>query len=309
MADDHHKISPTALMVARIRGQYTDMLYAKDIADAIANDHSDAGIASPFIRRLALLFPSVRARLSSLEGRYLAVNDALSRLGDCAVLEIAAGLSPRGLDYSARGTPYFETDLPGIISIKQDIVEGIRKKECRVPQNHILTPLNPLNTDELERVGELYWAIAGSKPLAVVHEGFFSYLTLDEQADMRDNMAWFLREYSPQGAWISPDFSYCSKQSAIVNFFKDRIARKTGRKFNHFKSQDEVECFLAQSNLKGVQLPNDHIVGKLSCVKKAKLDPAKVKDFAEGYRAWYITPMEAGITEIAPDMTQPAGFS
>jgi O-methyltransferase involved in polyketide biosynthesis len=237
--------------------------------------------------------PKVKTKVSSLEGRYYSVNEAINRLGkNIPILEIAAGLSLRGLDFSKSHSVYLETDLEEIISQKEGITRDIRRKlNESFPENHIFQVLNATNYKQLKRAGDIIREKDNKNPIAIVHEGLLMYLKNNEQKDLRDNMYRFLTEYSPNGAWITSDFSYRAgkKTNPFFKIILNRIERKTGRKFNGFESDEKVIEFLNNGRLDVEFLPNQHIARNLSCIKNLNLNLADVLDHANNYRAAFIT--------------------
>lgn len=283
MVEDHGKISHTAALCARARARYTDMPYAREIAHEIREVKGDL----PGIMRAAIyLFPDKMPQMTILEGRYAATNDALKRTGPYQILELAAGLAPRSLSLADGHAAYVETDLREMLGEKERIVRKIRAREGRAIGNHHFMPLNALDAEALSRAGEIFASHGNGEPIAVVHEGLFMYLSKAEQAQMRDNLAGFFRTYSPNGSWISPDLSYRpeDRESFIIRWAKNRIQKRTGREFTHFASQQEADEFFRQGGFAGETLPNEHVVGELTCVGKMGISPEKARRMAEKYR-------------------------
>ncbi|MBU0907145.1 MAG: class I SAM-dependent methyltransferase [Nanoarchaeota archaeon] len=283
MVEDHNKISHTAAMCARARAKYTDMPYAQKIAAQIKD--ADGKIPWP-VRMLTSLMPGRLAQVTLLEGRYVATNEALER-SNYQILEVAAGLSPRGLTHSDRGTFYVETDLPEMIRAKEEIVKTIRQEEGRgISPNHLFRELNVLDEDSLSRIGDLFASQGNGRPIAVIHEGLLMYLSREEQNRMRDNLAQFFRIYSPKGVWISPDLSYkpAGNEGLIVKWAKRRIEKRTGRKFTSFPSPEEAARFLEEGGFQGDVLSNEHLVKDLTSVRGGRVSIKKAREVASRYR-------------------------
>ena len=281
-------VSPTAVLCARARADITFMPYAREIYEQIKGQECCLDTLYPVLMRLARLFPNWFAKAGTLEGRYASTNAALDRLGDCNILELAAGISPRGLEYADGNRIYVETDLPEILVEKERIVRAIREREGRLVKNHFFDSVNVVN-DNLEQVSKHF--MTSSKPVTIIHEGLWTYLKRDEQAKARDNIAGFLRRHSSNGAWITPDFSYASsltRDNSLVGLAKWRIKRTT-RRGDRFNSEQEVHDFLREAGLRAEVLPNEHLAEKLSCVGILGLDVERVRKHIRDCRAWYIT--------------------
>ncbi|HEX7478459.1 MAG TPA: hypothetical protein VF331_11675, partial [Polyangiales bacterium] len=73
------------------------------------------------------------------------------------MLEIAAGLSPRGLDFSARyserGLVYVEGDLPHMAGKKREMLKRARKR----PGEHHVVSLDAFSASDLRGVCERYF--------------------------------------------------------------------------------------------------------------------------------------------------------
>ena len=291
MKNDFKKISFTAILVAYFRAKYTEMPFAKEIYKKTNGLPIFFKIITPPLTLLANFFHGTFERLSSLEGRYLAINQAIEKLKDnFAIIEVASGLSPRSLEWVNKKFLYIETDLPEILETKELIFASILKdKNIENNQNHIFSPLNVLDYEKWEEIGKKYFSDKNLK-VAIIHEGLISYLSRNEQEIFRNNVARFLRAYSPNGAWITSDFSLPQKinESWIVKLAKKLIERDTKRKFNHFGDYQLITDFLKQGGLEAEVLDNSSVVETLTCVPKLKLDKSRVKEMSKTYKVYFI---------------------
>jgi O-methyltransferase involved in polyketide biosynthesis len=96
------------------------------------------------------------------------------------VIEIAAGMSPRGWRFTERhpGLVYVETDLPGMASRKRRALEQIGDR----PSGHYVAELDALSDDGPSSLGAVAGELDPDRGLAVVTEGLLSYLD-DESVD------------------------------------------------------------------------------------------------------------------------------
>lgn len=293
MRDDHHRISPTAVLCAMGRAEYTDMPYAKEIYEKtpfIDKLRKSMILPNFIITPLLYYNPQVKNIISLLEGRYISTNKALEKFGRCSVLELAVGLSPRGLDIGNKFDVYIESDLAGIIKTKEKITRQIHEnKELKI-DNHYFLPINPLNYDELSKAGEIYKNNSHDSPLVIIHEGLFMYFNEKEQTIMRDNVARLLKEYSPNGAWITPDITTKKLDEKTLKKIIRRIKRFTNsHSGRYFSDDDEIKSFLEEGGLKREYLIEEDLLHKLSCIKKLGLNKEEVNDLIQNYRISVIT--------------------
>jgi len=286
MGKDYKKIIPTALLCAKTRALYTDLAFSKEIYNELRKMGIDGwGTNSGLFMKCAFLFPSFRSKASILEGRYLSINDAIDRFGECSILELASGLSPRGKEYSERtGQNYVETDLEEMVLLKREIIKRLGKTSRGF---HKIIPANPLNLADLMHCGR---TLRDTKPIAVVNEGLLMYLTLDEKRKLRDNIAFFLKEYSRNGVWITSDFSSRPVfHKGIIGLLMRRIESLTSRSFFRFGSDEEAYEFLKEGGLDGEPVDNRAVFEKLSSLGKLGIEREEAIKLKDLYRAWQIT--------------------
>jgi hypothetical protein len=87
--ESHEAISPTAKFVAFVRA-FTDIPYAHEIAEESGAEQAFQELARQSIESFSQLIPF-------WEARYKATDRIIQLRGITQILEIAAGLSPRGL--------------------------------------------------------------------------------------------------------------------------------------------------------------------------------------------------------------------
>ena len=117
----YEKISSTAKLVAHIRS-FTDIPFTKEIAAASGAEtdfQTLTGKSAEFMTQSAF----------NLEARYKTTDQIIARYRITQVLEIAAGLSPRGLAMTEDpNVVYVATDLPEILEQEKAIAESILAK-------------------------------------------------------------------------------------------------------------------------------------------------------------------------------------
>lgn len=153
---------------------------------------------------------SARAGGPSLEGlllgRHRAMDTLLSeaiesgRIGQ--VVEIAAGLSPRGLTYAtsyAGRLTYVEADLPAMAQQKRDALAALGTP---LPPGHRVVDIDALAPDGPLSLGALLDQLDPSVGTAVITEGLLNYLPAEAVTDLWARLAAGLRRF-PTGLYLS----------------------------------------------------------------------------------------------------------
>lgn len=296
MSADHYRISQTAILCADARALCTDMPFVKEVFEEVSENSEGrmSGLMSHWMRKVFLRVPFLKskvAKVSLLEGRYYANNEAIARFfdDDTPILEIAAGLSPRALHLSGTRT-YLETDLQDLIDQKARISGAVLKRLGRQASTTLnRLALNALDYDQLRAAAQSIRAVEPTKPFVVLHEGLTMYFDDGEQAQFRDNMRKLLKEENPNGAWITTDFSLRDSNKSVLRHMMSKLEKNTGRSFNYFESDAEVSAFLKHGGLKVQFIANEHIARSLSCIRKIGLAEKDVLAHAHEYRAAIIT--------------------
>jgi O-methyltransferase involved in polyketide biosynthesis len=258
-------IQNTSLPTAINRALMTDLPFAREIAEAAGENLAAYAAVVQEARELAAQGTLFGASYCMLDGRYRSMDEALLKLAPEGVLELAAGHSPRGLSSAHQRLLYVETDLAELLAQKREIVEAL--KPDRDLSCHVLRPLNALNRSEMFLAGALFEDRSISN-LAVMHEGLFFYLNRSEQIIMRDNVAAFLKQFSPRGYWASPDFVYDARLDDETIAMRESFERAAGRRWTTFTSDDEIRDFMREGGLKVEFLPNHHLAGTLESERR-----------------------------------------
>jgi O-methyltransferase involved in polyketide biosynthesis len=189
---DFSTISPSARSLLLVKSQ-TSLPFARPAAELLwgAEEVAEA-------HRKADATPGAAQRRSHFEIRAQSVDDALRELGATRVLEIAAGLSFRGLAMASRGDVfYLDTDLPAIATLKAELV-------TRLHPGPLLGKLSVRSLDALD--AEAFRAAVNDippGPLAILHEGLLMYLNDAEKARLAASVRGALLERG--GVWVTAD--------------------------------------------------------------------------------------------------------
>ena len=114
----YEKISLTAQLAAYMR-QFSDIPFASDVADLL---HSRQ-VFEALLRGQQMTPEDLTWYAPIFEARYKSVTGAIHRTGSRQVLELASGLTLRGLAFAQDPAfTYIESDLTGISAEKEAII-------------------------------------------------------------------------------------------------------------------------------------------------------------------------------------------
>jgi O-methyltransferase involved in polyketide biosynthesis len=189
---DFSTISPSAKALHLVKAQ-TTLPYARRSAELLWGTEAVAAA-----EREAAANPEAAKRRRHFELRARSLDEALEHLGATRVLELAAGLSFRGLALAEHsGIFYVDTDLPEIAALKASLV----------PTLHPAPMAGTLRVDALDALDTVAFrsAIGGipAGPIVIVHEGLLMYLDEDEKAHLAASVRDALLKRG--GAWVTAD--------------------------------------------------------------------------------------------------------
>jgi O-methyltransferase involved in polyketide biosynthesis len=186
---DYSSISPSARSLLLVKAQ-TDLPFARQAAELIFGADAVAQAAS--------LDRAATARRAHFELRARSLDEALRAESATNILEIAAGLSLRGLAMASQeNLAYVDSDLPELTSIKAELVAQLHPGPL-VGTLHV-QPLDALDPEAFRRTVRAM----PRRPMAVVHEGLLMYLGEEEKARLATSVREALLERG--GAWITAD--------------------------------------------------------------------------------------------------------
>ena len=263
MKESYEKISPTAKFVAYLRS-FTDIPYAKEIADV-----SDAKKA---FDELAGESKESLIRFSPYwEARYKATNRIIMREGVTQILEVAAGLSPRGIAMTEKSdVTYVVTDLPQILDQEKTITEAILSKlNCRRPNLHF----EVANALDRESLSKSLSAFTFDRPVAIITEGLLPYFNREEKTVLANNIHEVLNKY--HGVWIASDLptrqyrDAANRLDASMRQRHDRIARSTGSNLesNLFADENDLRGFFESAGFQIEEYQYSNLVRDLSSIR------------------------------------------
>lgn len=283
---DFNKISPTARGSAYALS-FCDIPYAEEIVEEAKVEEFLGALAGRFglaNSPKSFIIKKIIAKFAPLnEGRFRSASEILKRRGIKNILEIAAGLSPRGLAITADSTVnYVETDLPEMLAEKERLVKSILAKQNITRPNLKFFAANALDFDALAKASEHL-----APPIAIINEGLLTYLTMEEKIVVAQNIHRLLKQ--KKGVWISPDFQPLEKRTGIKAAILKKVIDLTGRDTakNSFQNEKELSDFLRETNFKMEAIPQLELMGELACAKRFNISPEDIQE-SLGHRKIYI---------------------
>lgn len=194
----HALISPTAIDIAFVRS-YSGIPYAREIFELLEN--KKGGFASYSQKTSLDDYSGIPKRLLPyFEARYKTLDWIITKSKVKNVLEIAAGLSPRGLNMAKnKKIHYVETDLADMMGFKKKIAQKILKRKGVKRDNLHFLVVDALDGKKLLKAASIFKA----GPVAVINEGLLRYLSLIEKEILAKNIHAILKKYG--GFWATPD--------------------------------------------------------------------------------------------------------
>lgn len=190
------------------------------------------------------------------------LEQAIERRRIRQVIEVAAGLSPRGWRVARRygeRVTYVEADLPGMAGRKQRALERIGSDGG----HHFVRELDALRDDGPQSLAAVAAELDPSKGLAIITEGLLGYLPTGDVEAVWRRFADTLSRFSA-GVYIS-DIHIGSAQDAAVRAFRVLLSMFVrSRVHMHFDAPDEVVTALRKAGFVSAQVRRAAEVAHLS---------------------------------------------
>lgn len=172
----------------------------------------------------------------------LLLERAIEEHGVGQVVEVAAGLSPRGWRFSQRHgdrLTYVEADLPAMARRKRRALA----KMGSLSEHHRVEDLDALRDEGPGSLAALASTLDPQQGVAIVTEGLLGYLDPDSLAGLWWRLARTLKAF-PSGRYIS-DLHLASVQNAAVRGFRLVLsAFVRGRVYLHFDAAAQAQAAL-----------------------------------------------------------------
>jgi O-methyltransferase involved in polyketide biosynthesis len=271
---DFRRVSVTALIPAFARGEYSTIPWAREML-AVLRERGATLPDGPWTEYGA--FASI------FDARFRAVTRLVEEKGAAQVLELAAGLSPRGIELALRGFVYVEADLAESIALKREVLTAMLGS---VPKNLHLCAASAIDREQFLACCAPFTA---GKPVAVTTEGLLRYLTFEEKAQVAANVHEILWRYG--GWWITPDIHLRSFAQRQTPTHLQAELKTLGRSLdaNYFEDLDHARQFFERCGftvdsrplLEGIQgqiaaRPNEEQAAMLNDSRLFILTPASI---------------------------------
>lgn len=198
--NNYENIGPTARGTA-YRRTLSDIKYVKEIFDAL---ESLEKLTNPV--EIEYLENVKKSKLvPQFEARYKLTNRILAENKNNQVLEIAAGLSPRGLIMTEENPllRYVELDLPAMAQRKRKILRTLFEQHKAEPRNNLhVEDGDALDNDSLLAAARHF----RREPVSILNEGLLRYLGFDQKTTVAKNVRSLLEKFG--GVWITPDITF-----------------------------------------------------------------------------------------------------
>ena len=191
-ARDFSTISPSAHSILVLRAQ-AGLPFARRAAELLLGPE---GVAAETARLSAIAGADLRRR--HFEERYRSIDTLLAEAGTTRVLELAGGMSFRGLALAQREpVTYIDTDLPDMVEAKSRVVAAL-------DAGPLVGTLRTRALNALDPEG-FRAAVADLPPgpITIVNEGLLMYLDPDEKRRLAANIRDAL--LARGGSWITAD--------------------------------------------------------------------------------------------------------
>ena len=288
---DHDRISPTAKITAYWRS-LSDIPFSQEIAQAVDAESTARQMLGDRIVSMGTLSPSI------FEVRYKSINRGLARTGLTNVLELACGLSPRGLEIAAKGGVYVGTDLPEMLTESASLMTAIAGRD-KVPLDNLhFHAANVLDREALEHAAAHF----RKERFAICNEGLLMYLNREEKVVTARNIRELLLRNG--GHWITTDIVFRALRDSVRTLFSletrkalapvlKAFAEKTGRDIhaNDFANKAEAVAFFEKEGFSIEEFPvydrGDILSTSFRLHERFK---ERFLDILASAKAWILTP-------------------
>jgi hypothetical protein len=213
-------------------------------------------------------------------------------------MEIASGLSPRGMEIVSGGGIYVGTDLLDMFDESSPVINAIAARSNLPLNNFHLQAANVLIQKDMENAASHF----NGSNFAVCNEGLLMYLDREEKKMMAGNIRNLL--LSNGGCWITTDIIFKVLREAIVTMFgaePDKVIRSalknisnlTGKDIaaNDFADKSEAVNFYRDLGFSIEEIPmydGNYELSTISLLNRVFKE--RFLEILSSARAWILTP-------------------
>ncbi|HSX47108.1 MAG TPA: class I SAM-dependent methyltransferase [Patescibacteria group bacterium] len=272
----YDNIIPTGWLTAYGR-TFTDIPYAREVFQAIDDMRGEGDSAAV----MAVMKDTGLA--PQFEARHKLLNRLINTTGIKQVLEVAAGLSTRGMEMTEDpNVTYVETDLPAMTTDKRHIVQAL-EEQGTLPHrpNLFIEPGSAVTRDDMLTLGRCF---DPDKPLVVMNEGLLRYLTFEEKAAYAENVKALLQQFG--GVWITSDISLPQvvyKEEDVMADRRKKISEVTGINVadNLFVDEAEARNYFEKFGFEVESHSFLEVLNELTSPSALNMDPEYVRAINE----------------------------
>lgn len=189
------RVGPTALYTAQAwrDGKFENAEYFDHPLGRVM--YTASGLTQKLLRPLLPAF--LKDFHKFLFIRHRSFEDRLDAIVPDMVIEIASGLSPRGMTYARHwpATRYVELDLPNMVAAKRARQSGVP-----LPENYQLAETDILADDFIDR---LPVKPTPEQTIVVITEGLMDYLNMNEKQQAWSNVVKLLNMAAPDSRYLT----------------------------------------------------------------------------------------------------------
>jgi len=227
-------VTLTARGVAYLR-TFLDIPFSKEISDFVEGKKANKIIMGDN-------FEAIKSLIPIIELRYKSINKAIEIYGSKQILEIGAGFSTRGIEFTKglNDIKYIEADLIDLIEEKKLFIkEKLKKNNGKL----YFFSVENLNYYKFLKTTKIF---DKNFPVTVVSEGLLAYLTFDQKKSLTTSIHKILKEYG--GVWITSDIS--NNKRVEFDNCKDLNVGNRIQKFSSFTKGEIIKnCFKDKSSV------------------------------------------------------------
>jgi O-methyltransferase involved in polyketide biosynthesis len=239
---DFSSVSPSAKSLLLMKG-YTNIPYAKETAALMQGPET-----------FDLNFEDKDfwfwIRVMHFETRYWSIDQLLQQTDCKNILELSSGYSLRGLDLCRKdaGVHYIDTDLPGVMDVKREMIAQV-ESDHEVAGKFELLPLNVLDADAFKQVTDRFDA----GPVVIANEGLLMYLNFEEKKQLCKIIHQILLQRG--GCWITADVYPKRSENTTLPQSKSEITflEQHNVEDNKFDSYESAQAFFEAQGFEIVQ--------------------------------------------------------